>query len=464
MADAGAAFCAALDSDNLNCGACGVTCPSGEVCVAGRCGLVCASQQSLCVSDGGVTSCANLQTDNVNCGACEAACDAGLVCSTGTCGLTCGGALTLCTPAGTAPYCTSLDADDRNCGACENQCTASQRCVAGACVSGGPVCLSTQTLCQADGGDFCASLLSDNANCGACGRVCSAATSCVAGTCQVPSSGDGGSVGCAPFQSACLVGGTGATFCASLQSDNDNCGACGNACPGGTYCAAGVCGGVTCGSGESLCQRPSGGSFCATLEFDPLNCGTCNHVCPAATPFCIANACNAQNYGPSGVQVNVVTANLPATWTQCFSQRFNVSTTALATIQFQCGKDKLMVACRQAGSATLTAAAWAPRADVFFDTGNLNIPHVANGVGWYFDPNSGAVRSSWGFAPAGAPILRQTCDVKNSSRDPTGGDGNKRVCFETGTGLLLDGWRCGTTDDLHLATGAAWERVVFHAD
>lgn len=331
-------------------------------------------------------------------------------------------------------------------------------------MTAGIACSSTQTLCPADGGDYCASLLSDNANCGACGRVCGQATSCAAGVCQSTGGGsDGGSVGCAPFQTQCVQGG-GAPFCASLQSDNDNCGTCGNVCAGGTFCVAGVCGGVTCGTGQSLCQRAAGGSFCASLEFDPLNCGACNNACPAATPYCISSACNAQNYGPSGVQVNVATANLPATWSQCYLDRYTLASTALATLQAQCSKNKLLVACRQVGAPTLTVAAWAPRADVLFDTGNLNVPHVANGVGWYFDPNSGSVRSSWGFAPAGAPIQRQACDLKASSRDPTGGDGDKRLCWETAGGLLLAGWRCGTTIDLNFSAGSGWERVVFQAD
>lgn len=172
----------------------------------------------------------------------------------------------------------------------------------------------------------------------------------------------------------------------------------------------------------------------------------------------------AQNYGPGGVQVDVVTANLPSTWSQCFVERYTSGTTAIGSIQAQCNKDKLLMACRPLGSPNLKVAAWAPRADVFFDTGNLNVPHVANGVGWYFDPLSGAVRSSWGFAPAGATVLRQACDVRDSSRDATGGEGNKRLCWETSNGLVNGGWRCGKADDLHLTAGNAWERVVFHAD
>ena len=44
-----------------------------------------------------------------------------------------------------------------------------------------------------------------------------------------------------------------------------------------------------------------------------------------------------------------------------------------------------------------TVAAHAPRTDVLFDTGTGNVPHDANGVGWYYNGNW-----SWGFAPQGA--------------------------------------------------------------
>src|SRR6185369_16735397 len=122
-----------------------------------------------------------------------------------------------------------------------------------------------------------------------------------------------------------------------------------------------------------------------------------------------------------------------------------------------CNKAHLMLSCRPVGSPILSVAAHAPRADVTFATGFGNTPHDANGVGWYFN----SIRS-WGFAPAGDPINLFPCDTLASSLDPSGPDGDKRVCWHTGGGFLQRGWRCGAVDSLNTST--SYERLVFHTD
>jgi hypothetical protein len=106
------------------------------------------------------------------------------------------------------------------------------------------------------------------------------------------------------------------------------------------------------------------------------------------------------------------------------------------------------------GSDTLSVAAHAPREDVRFDTGNSDVPHDANGVGWYFSESE-----SWGFAPEGAAINRFTCDIEASTLKPDGKDGNKRLCWHTSGGSLSGGWRCGDADSLN--SDFSYERVIF---
>jgi hypothetical protein len=78
-------------------------------------------------------------------------------------------------------------------------------------------------------------LLSNINNCGACSVVCPArpnATSvCVSGTCSIVC--NTGFANCdGNITNGCEV---------NLLSDKNNCGACGNVCPGALNCNAGVC-------------------------------------------------------------------------------------------------------------------------------------------------------------------------------------------------------------------------------
>jgi hypothetical protein len=65
--------------------------------------------------------------------------------------------------------------------------------------------------------------------------------------------------------------------CVNTQQSEQNCGACGNVCPGGMWCNNGSCYVDPCNThaGEALC-----GSACQNLLYDSNNCGECGHVCP----------------------------------------------------------------------------------------------------------------------------------------------------------------------------------------
>ncbi len=112
-------------------------------------------------------------------------------------------------------------------------------------VSGPKVtCDSQQQLCNADagansnpGGPYCANLQTDDANCGSCGQPCHAGETCSDGHCKI--------IACPPDKTLCGAStdaGAGATpYCTNLQTDNAHCGCCGNACSTAQGCKAGHC-------------------------------------------------------------------------------------------------------------------------------------------------------------------------------------------------------------------------------
>lgn len=74
--------------------------------------------------------------------------------------------------------------------------------------------------------------------------------------------------------------------CVDLRDDNDNCGACGEACGSGEICADGVC--DTCA--EALLT--SCGGTCRDLRRDQDNCGKCGNECGGDTPYCVQGKCS----------------------------------------------------------------------------------------------------------------------------------------------------------------------------
>jgi hypothetical protein len=154
-------------------------------------------------------------------------------------------------------------------------------------------------------------------------------------------------------------------------------------------------------------------------------------------------------YYPSGPQTFVDKNQLDG-WELCFSDFYN-GQASLDTLLAQCDKDLLLLAGGPTGSSTLTVLAAAPRADVIFDTGTGDIPHNANGSGWYFSRGW-----SWGFAKEGDPIDRNECDVENNPNP------DLRLCWHTlgPGGSLSDGYRAGAEEDLF---GTDYTRYVYQA-
>jgi hypothetical protein len=154
----------------------------------------------------------------------------------------------------------------------------------------------------------------------------------------------------------------------------------------------------------------------------------------------------------AGVQQNVDPSML-AGWSHCWSGVYSDSQPPLSTILAQCDKAKLLMACRPVGAAPYTLLAMAPRADVLFDCGTQsNCTKQSNGVGWYYDESW-----SWGFAPGGLPVNRNSCDYNDGSQIQP----ELRMCWHTGGNSINSGYRCGSND---LNGAADWERVVYEAD
>jgi hypothetical protein len=84
---------------------------------------------------------------------------------------------------------------------------------------------------------ICRTYLDNPFNCGACGVVCNVGDLCVSGSCVRPPA-----QACGPNQLRCDPD---ALFCNSILIDANNCGGCGNVCPG-TACVNGQCMQPTC--------------------------------------------------------------------------------------------------------------------------------------------------------------------------------------------------------------------------
>lgn len=171
------------------------------------------------------------------------------------------------------PECVNLVTDRDNCGTCRNVCpagTACARCRGAACASE-PVarcCRNGLTNC----GGACRDLQTDEANCGVCGNACGPNQTCCAGTCL------------------------------NLRTNAANCGVCGNACAVGTQscspCSGPDCNGKAvarcCPNGRSNC-----GGTCRDLQTDPAACGSCKLSCPPGRACvdgnCAAGPCTAAN-------------------------------------------------------------------------------------------------------------------------------------------------------------------------
>jgi len=162
--------CVNPDYDHGNCGACGKSCDSGEVCSNGSCGPDC----------GSATKCDDrCQYDDspYDCGTCGNQCE--VTCIGGFCvnkvgpDMACSDGLMSC-----SGICVDTATDINNCGGCGLKCEVGSTCFIEAGV--GMCCESGGQLCD----NICSDPLSDSSNCGGCGNVCDEETICSDGLCQ----------------------------------------------------------------------------------------------------------------------------------------------------------------------------------------------------------------------------------------------------------------------------------------
>ena len=149
--------------------------------------------------------------------------------------------------------CTDVTRDPNNCNECGHRCGGNEGCVAGQCLPVDCSALVDNTQCGIPShglyGRCCTGQCiadndfdTDNANCGTCGNACSPGTMCSSGHCPTPVVCGSGNSG-----AACGISDGGVGTCCGdacvddLMTNPDHCAACGNVCPTGVACMNGQC-------------------------------------------------------------------------------------------------------------------------------------------------------------------------------------------------------------------------------
>ena len=155
-------------------------------------------------------------------------------------------------------------------------------------------------------------------------------------------------------------------------------------------------------------------------------------------------------YYPFGPRINVPESTIRnGGWVKCWQGLYGDGSSVLANVLALCKGPNLLLAGGPVSSSVFDVIAAAPRADVLFDTGTGDVPHNANGSGWYFNAHW-----SWGFAKQGDAIQRDECDVNATN-------GAYRLCWHVGldSDNIEPGWRSGNNIELNGST--AYRRAIF---
>jgi hypothetical protein len=131
-----------------------------------------------------------------------------------------------------------------------------------------PACTAGQKAC----GGQCKTVATDQQNCGACGNACGAGQSCQNGQCLC-------SDGLLACNGSCVA------------ADATHCGSCTTMCGSAQVCSVNICQ-TSCGANETQC---SDGACVPTTGGNALHCGGCN-ACPAGA-VCNAGVCGCSIAG-----------------------------------------------------------------------------------------------------------------------------------------------------------------------
>ena len=275
------------EDTNDCCGVACSKCPEDEYCVNGKCELTC-NDLTPCTDLNHKTTCADLQYSTSHCGGCNNLCVAhgelhpnstSVLCNDGRC------IATSC-DAGYHVYEGNCEPDSpERCGPLAVNClTSNYGCEAAECNNGKCVVTQCNPKFFIDDNNTCR--LSDNDNCGAIDHRCSAGEFCSLGECKST---------CEPDQTPCTNQDTGSVTCADLDTNPDNCGACGVKCNTDVIpnsiaveCKGGQCIATHCDSNSYLQDGKCSKST-------PLICGNAKKDCTELegqlAVLCIDNEC-----------------------------------------------------------------------------------------------------------------------------------------------------------------------------
>ena len=282
-------------------------------CLDGRCTVLCSASVTLDCDGIPDNGCEVVLPNDDHCGVCGHACPADKPCiDRSFLEIGCGCPAGKLDCAGNMPRCVDPETDDDNCGACGNVCPPDgdggprppntyYGCGEARCDK--LKCNRFWADCDGQPETGCETFALDDANCGTCGNACADGQRCVLDPltmlpyCACPDNQTfcGGEVGL-PVPLG---------FCRDLSSDRDNCGACGNACPAGngfthtsSVCDQGLCR-QQCLRGWGDCNGTQDDGCEVHIDSDPNNCGACGRVCDAvAGQACVHGECVVEPCDP----------------------------------------------------------------------------------------------------------------------------------------------------------------------